>query len=90
MLYAIGMEGKELSPRLVNLITQTGGGYFALKRGDDLGAAFTKLAVELRHQYLVGFAPNDLDGKTHTLEVRVNKTGLTVRAPKQFVAAKGK
>jgi Ca-activated chloride channel family protein len=87
MLYAIGMEGKELSARMTNLIAQTGGGYFALKRGDDLGAAFTKLAVELRHQYLVGFAPNTLDGKMHTLEVRVHKPGLSVRAPKQFLAA---
>jgi len=88
MLYAIGMEGKELSPRLVNLIVQTGGGYFALRRGDDLGAAFTKLAVELRHQYLVGFAPNTLDGRTHTLEVRVTRPELKVRAPTQFVAVK--
>ena len=86
MLYAIGMEGRDLSTRMTNLIAQTGGGYFALKRGDDLGSAFTKLAVELRHQYLVGFAPNALDGKMHTLEVRVKKPGLSVRAPKQFLA----
>ena len=47
----------------MNLIAQTGGGYFSLTRKDDLGAAFARLALELRHQYLVGFVPNDLDDK---------------------------
>lgn len=90
MIYAVGLEGKGLSPRLVNLITQTGGGHFNLRRQDDLGAAFGRLALELRHQYLVGFTPVDLDGRPHTLDVRVTRAGYTVKAPTQFIAGTGK
>jgi VWFA-related protein len=86
MIYGIGFEGKGLGARLINLIGQTGGGHFDLKRGDDLGMAFLRLADELRHQYLIGFTPALLDGRTHALEIRVNRPGYTVRAPRQFVA----
>ncbi len=86
MIYAIGLEGKGLSVKLVNLIDQTGGGHFDLQRTDDLGAAFTRLTAELRHQYLVGFTPSPLDGLPHQLEVRVNRPGARVQAARQFVA----
>ena len=90
MIYGVGMEGKGLSPALVNLIAQTGGGYFSLTRNDDLGAAFARLAFELRHQYLVGFVPNDIDEKVHTLSIQVTRPGHTVRAPLQFLASKSR
>ena len=86
MLYAVGFEGRGLGPRLVDLIAQTGGGHFNLRRGDNLASTFLRVADELRHQYLVGFTPLLLDGQTHTLEVRVNRPGFSVRAPLQFVA----
>ena len=86
MVYAIGLEGRGLSAKLVNLIDQTGGGHFDLPRADDVGAAFARLIEELRQQYLVGFTPSALDGRTHQLEVRVKRPGLRVQAPKQFVA----
>lgn len=87
MIYAIGFEGRGLGSRLVSLIGETGGGHFDLKRGEDLATAFLNLADELRHQYLIGFTPTLLDGLAHTLEVRVNRPGYTVRAPRQFIAA---
>ena len=86
MVYAIGLEGRGVGAKLVDLIAKTGGGHFNLKRADDLSAAFDRLTAELRHQYLVGFTPSPLDGKVHELEVRVKRPGLTVQAPKQFVA----
>jgi Ca-activated chloride channel family protein len=86
MVYAIGLEGRGLSPKMVGLIDQTGGGHFNLRRADDVGSAFARLVEELRQQYLVGFTPAVLDGKTHQLEVRVTRPGLRVQAPRQFVA----
>jgi Ca-activated chloride channel family protein len=86
MIYGIGLEGKGLSKRLTDLIGQTGGGHFDLKRSDDLGAAFLRLADELHHQYLIGFTPAALDGQMHSLEIRVRREGFRVRAPTQFVA----
>jgi hypothetical protein len=35
---------------------------------------------------VLGFTPAKLDGKTHSIEVRVKKPGLTVRARKTYVA----
>jgi len=86
MIYAIGLEGRGLGQKVVDLIAKTGGGHFNLKRADDLGSAFEQLTAELRHQYLVGFTPSPLDGMVHNLEVRTKRPGLTVRAPRQFVA----
>jgi hypothetical protein len=86
MVYAIGLEGRGLSSKMVDLIAKTGGGHYNLKRADDLGSAFDRLTAELRHQYLVGFTPAPLDGQVHELEVRVKRPGLTVQAPRQFVA----
>jgi Ca-activated chloride channel family protein len=86
MIYGIGLEGRGLGARMVDLIGKTGGGHFILQRTDDLSAAFDRLTSELRHQYLVGFTPSPLDGKVHDLEVRVKRPGLTVQAPRQFVA----
>ena len=36
MIYAIGLEGKGLSPRMMSLIAATGGAQFDLKRQDNL------------------------------------------------------
>jgi hypothetical protein len=41
---------------------------------------------ELHSQYLLGFTPSTLDGRVHTLEVRLNRPGLTARARKSYVA----
>ena len=38
---------------------------------EDLGVAFARVADELHRQYLIGFAPLELDGKVHDIEVRV-------------------
>jgi len=48
---------------------------------------FTRVAQELHSQYLLGFSPGARDGKTHKLDVRVNKPGMTVRARKSYVAS---
>jgi hypothetical protein len=37
--------------------TKPAGGFFDLKKDSDLGASFTRIAQELRSQYLLGFQP---------------------------------
>ena len=37
-------------------------------------------------RYLLGFAPLELDGKMHKLEVGLKRAGLTVRARKNYLA----
>jgi VWFA-related protein len=63
----------------------TGGGYFELKSTDDLPSTFRRVVDELHHQYVLGFAPTNLDGKMHNLTVRV-KGGLTARARRSYLA----
>jgi Ca-activated chloride channel family protein len=68
---------------------QTGGGYTEIRFGEDLGAAFARVADELHSQYLIGFEPPKRDGKVHDLDVRVTEKGLKPRARRSYVAPKG-
>ena len=70
---------------LPKIAAETGGGYFELTSADDLSATFARVAEELHHQYVLGFTPIVLDGKTHKLEVRV-KGGNIARARKSYLA----
>jgi VWFA-related protein len=86
LVYAIGMEGPGLGGSLIRLVDDTGGGHFELKRNQDLAASFREVLDELHHQYALGFTPVALDGRTHVLEVRLARKGLTARARKSYVA----
>jgi Ca-activated chloride channel family protein len=81
-----GSSGDEPDPGLKVLAMESGGGYFELHDTDALGPTFERIANELHHQYLLGYAVPERDGKQHAIEVRVNKPGLTVRARKSYLA----
>jgi Ca-activated chloride channel homolog len=98
MIYAIGLEstffigpGRMQRTRpdrtLKKFAEETGGGYFELKKTDDLAPTFTRVAQELHSQYTLGFAPAVLDGKEHKLELKLKQPGMTVRARKSYVAS---
>jgi VWFA-related protein len=72
--------------QLRHLTEAGGGGYFELKRTADLQATFARVADELHRQYLLGFTAPDLDGRMHTLEVRVKNSDLAVRARRSYLA----
>ncbi len=71
---------------LRRIAEETGGGSFELQKTDLLASTFTRVAQELRSQYLIAFTPETLDGKVHKLEVRVKRPGLTVRARRSYNA----
>ena len=98
MIYAIGMEsefsiggGRMQRTRpdrgLRKLAEETGGGYFELKKRDDLGPTFTRVAQELHSLYTLGFSPGTLDGKEHKLDVRITQTGMSARTRKSYIAS---
>jgi Ca-activated chloride channel family protein len=97
MVYAIGLETRisfggqvqRSSPDrgLKKLAEETGGGFLMLKREDELGPTFTRVAQELHSQYVLGFSPASLDGKVHKLEVKLKKPGMNARARKSYLAA---
>jgi Ca-activated chloride channel family protein len=75
-------------PGLALVAEQTGGGYTEIRFGQDLGAAFARVADELHTQYLIGFTPPKRDGKVHDIDVRLAERGLKPRARKSYVAPK--
>ena len=75
-------------PGLAVVAEQTGGGYTEIRYGQDLGAAFARVADELHSQYLLGFAPPKRDGKVHEIDVRLAQKGMKARARKSYVAPK--
>lgn len=97
MIYAIGLASEYFdgfSRRrtrpdrgLRSLADETGGGYFELRRTDDLAPTFTRVSQELHSLYMLGFSPEDLDGKEHELKVRVAVSGANARARTSYVAS---
>jgi len=98
MVYAIGIERTRLygthpavsgpDRGLKKLTEETGGGYFALAKTTDLGTTFARIADELHSQYVIGFSPERLDGRLHTLAVTVKRPGLTARGRRSYVATR--
>lgn len=96
MIYSVGLQTEYFNGQqrvrsspdrgLKNLSEETGGGFFLLKRTDELGSTFTRVAQELHSQYVLGFSPEVMDGKVHKLDVRLKKPGMTARARKSYLA----
>ncbi len=86
MLYAVGFEGLAFDPQIELFAGDTGGGYVVVHKTDDPSAVMARVADELHHQYLLGFVPATLDGKTHGITVRVKAGGMKARARRSFVA----
>jgi len=97
MVYAIGLESEFFNGQrrvrtrpdrgLRRLADETGGGYFELKKTDELAPTFTRVAQELHSQYTLGFTPTTLDGREHKLTVRIKTPGMTARARRTYVAS---
>ena len=102
MIYAIGLEshyiggpnGQMVHTKpdggLRKIADETGGGYFELKKSSELASTFTKVAQELHSQYVIGFAPTQLDNRVHKLAVKMKQPGMTARARRSYVAAADK
>ena len=97
MVYSIGLESEFFNGQrmqrtrpdraLRRLADETGGGYFELKKTDELAPTFTRVAQELHSLYALGFTPATLDGKEHRLEVRVRAPGMNARARRSYIAS---
>jgi Ca-activated chloride channel homolog len=100
MVYGIGFESVYFNGQrmvrskpdggLQKLADETGGGYFELQKATDLSPTFTRVAQERHSQYVIGFAPMQLDNKVHKLAVKVKQAGLTARARRSYLAAPDK
>ncbi|MBC7795578.1 MAG: VWA domain-containing protein, partial [Pyrinomonadaceae bacterium] len=82
-VYAIGiLAGGDLGSRdgvmgqayLDDLTGLTGGKSFYPSTGIEMDEIFERIALELRHQYSIGYRPTNFnnDGKWHKLKIKVN------------------
>jgi len=81
MVYAIGIydryfqsEEERLGPALLSEIAElTGGRAFTIENPNDLADVATKIGVELRNQYVLGYRPNNgaRDGKWRKIKVKL-------------------
>jgi len=81
MIYAIGIydrffasQEERLGPELLSEIAElTGGRAFTIDNPNDLGDVATKIGVELRNQYVLGYRPNKVihDGKWRKIKVKL-------------------
>ena len=97
MVYAIGLQSTYFNGQrmvrsqpdrsLKKIAEETGGGYFELKKTDELAPTFSRVAQELHSLYTIGFSPAALDGKEHKLDLKMKQAGMTARARKTYVAS---
>ena len=97
MVYAIGLQSQYFNGQrmvrsqpdrsLKKIAEETGGGYFELKKTDELAPTFTRVAQELHSLYTIGFSPAALDGKEHKLELRMKQAGQVARARRTYIAS---
>jgi Ca-activated chloride channel family protein len=81
LIYAIGFydhyfptEEERLGPALLDELTEvTGGRAFTIDNPNDLADVATKIGIELRNQYVLGYRPKNPthDGKWHRIRVKV-------------------
>jgi len=79
-----GTDGYDLMQQLAEVT----GGRFYQGETKDLKDTFALIAEELRHQYRLGFYPDELkrDGSVHALQVKVNLPDVSVRARREYLA----
>lgn len=80
----LGMEGQGILDELANV---SGGKAFFPRTSAEMDDIFEQIALELRHQYSIGYRPPNFanDGKWHHIKVKVNPPrGL----PRLFVRSK--
>jgi len=83
-----GSASEGPDPGLKDISGATGGGYFELTSTANIATTFKRVATELHHQYALGFTPTQLDGKMHSLAVKIAGSAYTVRARRSYLAEK--
>lgn len=68
------------------ITSETGGVVTTVKAGESLSAKFRRMLQDFRSSYVLYFTPRGVErAGAHTLEVRVNRPGVEVRARRGYV-----
>ena len=89
---SLGMEGQGILDELASV---SGGKAFFPRSAAEMDDIFEQIALELRHQYSIGYKPTDFsnDGRWHRIKVKVNPPRglprLYVRSKEGYYAIPG-
>lgn len=83
-------EYRNAEKYLSDLAIYTGGRIYVADTTANLSNAFTKIASELREFYSLGYYPKEeaTAGKKKKIKVKINQTGLAVKARDSYVVGK--
>jgi VWFA-related protein len=95
-VYALAIRGAEdrpstqVNPEALRAVTDETGGYTAVvEDSTQLALETARIAQELNHQYLLGYAaPRVADGKFHSIRVRLKENGYYVRSRRGYIATR--
>jgi Ca-activated chloride channel homolog len=87
-----GKERMQNRGVLKNFAEKTGGKFVETPGGVELRNAFKNIVEELGNQYTFGYDPQNIkrDGKWHSIEVRISRPNLAIRAREGYNAPKDK
>jgi Ca-activated chloride channel family protein len=88
LVYPVALQ-RAAPPIFAELASVTGGRSVAARDGRALSVALSAIATELRHQYLIGYAPAGAAASSpgwRSITVRVNDPSLRVRARDGYYA----
>jgi Ca-activated chloride channel family protein len=85
LVYPVAIASS-ISPLLSELAALSGGRVLQARDRKAVEAASSVVARELRHQYLLGYAPPAGAGGWRRIEVRLARPGLSVRARRGYFA----
>jgi len=89
---ALNQRGTRAQGGMQQLADATGGSAFAPSKLEELGPIFSRIAAELRAQYLIQYYSNTDAPAGKFLKIKVNtpaRTGLRVRARQGYYSKKG-
>jgi len=96
-VYAVAIDSKDRRPinaavspaTLAEITDPSGGRTKVVANSGELGDALHDIAVELNSQYLLGYtSPRGLDGRFHSIRVRLPGTDYRVRARNGYIAVR--
>ena len=86
VVHTVGFKPLPIERRLKLLARDTGGQQITIPDLSGAGQAFVDIARRLHAQYLLGFLPVSLDGKSHDIAVSVRRPGLVVHTRATYIA----
>lgn len=86
--HVIAFDDSTVTEEFLRAFAWTGGGASLIARYADMKKVAREFVDELHHEYFLSFAPSQQDGKSHKLDVKVNRPDVKVRARTSYLAPK--